>query len=80
VLAADKRNLAATILQRSGAGTVVDPRDTSGFVAAIRHFIRHEADGRVAGASGRQYADKMFDIGLIADRFERICQQACVAK
>jgi len=80
VLAADKRNLAATILQRSGAGTVVDPRDTAGFVAAIRHFLRHEADGRLAGASGRQYADKMFDIGLIADRFERICQQACVAK
>ena len=80
VLAADKRNLAATILQRSGAGMVVDPRDTSGFVAAIRHFLHHEADRHVAGALGRQYAEKMFDVGLIADRFEHIFQQACIAK
>jgi colanic acid biosynthesis glycosyl transferase WcaI len=80
VLAADKRNLAATILQRSGAGTVVDPRDTSGFVAAIRHFLRHEADRSVAGTFGRQYADEMFDVRLIADRFELIFQQACVAR
>jgi glycosyltransferase involved in cell wall biosynthesis len=80
VLAADQRNLAATILKRCGAGMVVDPRDASGFVAAIRHFLRHEADGRVAGALGRQYADKMFDVSLIADRFEHIFQQACVAK
>ncbi len=80
VLAADKRNLAATILQRSGAGVVVDPRDTSGFVTAIRHFLRHEAERQAAGALGRQYADKMFDVGLIADRFEHIFQEACVAK
>jgi colanic acid biosynthesis glycosyl transferase WcaI len=80
VLAADRRNLAATILQRSGAGVVVDPRDTSGFVTAIRHFLCHEAERHAAGALGRQYADKMFDVGLIADRFEHIFQEACVAK
>lgn len=80
VLAADKRNLAATILQRSGAGVVVEPRDTSGFVAAIRRFLRHEAERQAAGALGRQYAEKMFDVGLIADRFEHIFQEACVAK
>jgi glycosyltransferase involved in cell wall biosynthesis len=77
VLAADTRNLAATILQRSGAGMVVDPRDTSGFVAAIRHFFSHEAERHVAGVLGRQYADKMFDVGLIADRFEHVFRQAC---
>jgi glycosyltransferase involved in cell wall biosynthesis len=80
VLAADHRNLAATILQRSGAGIVVDPRDTSGFIDAIRHYLHHEADGRAAGVLGRQYADKMFDVGLIADRFEHIFELACVAK
>jgi colanic acid biosynthesis glycosyl transferase WcaI len=80
VLAADERNLAATILRRSGAGTVVEPRDTAGFVAAVRHFLRHDEDRRAAGALGRQYADKMFDVGLIADRFEQISLVVCAAK
>jgi glycosyltransferase involved in cell wall biosynthesis len=80
VLAADARNLAATILQRSGAGRVVDPRDTDGFVAAIRHFLRNDMDRHSAGVSGRAYADAMFDVAVIADRFEEIFQRACASR
>ena len=80
VLAADRRNLAATILRRCGAGLVVDPRDTAAFVAAIQHFLCHDPARKEAGAQGRDYADRMFDVGLIADRFERILRQASAAK
>lgn len=76
VLAANERNLASTILQRSGAGVVVDPEDAAGFVAAIRHFLWHTEDRRVAGELGRQYAEQMFDVLKIADRFENIFLQA----
>jgi glycosyltransferase involved in cell wall biosynthesis len=79
VLAADARNLAAKIIRRSGAGLVVDPQDTSAFVGAVRHFL-NDADARkVAGVNGRAYADKMFDVGLIADRFEQIFDAVCAA-
>jgi colanic acid biosynthesis glycosyl transferase WcaI len=79
VLAADKRNLAATILQRSGAGVVVDPRDAAAFVTAIGHFLCDEAVRSEAGARGRDYADKMFDVSVIADRFEQIFQKVRIA-
>jgi colanic acid biosynthesis glycosyl transferase WcaI len=80
VLAADPSNLAATILQRSGAGVVVDPTDTAGFVAAIRHFLSNEVARHESGALGRDYADRMFDVSLIADRFEKIFHQARSSK
>ena len=80
VLAADKRNLAATILQRCGAGVVVDPRDAAAFVTAIRHFLGNKVVRHEAGALGREYADKMFDVGVIADRFEQIFQRVHIAK
>lgn len=80
VLAADERNLAARILKHCGAGIVVDPKDASGFVAAIRQFLNHENEATRAGARGREYADKMFDIGLIADRFDHILDSVRVAR
>jgi len=77
VLAAERRNLAATILDRCGGGLVVEPQDTQSFISAIRYFLCHEFERQVAGTLGRQYADKMFDVGLIAARFESLIQQAC---
>ena len=78
VLAADESNLAAKILRRSGAGLVVDPKDSSAFVNAVSHFLNDPIARKAAGAKGRAYADKMFDIGLIADRFEHIFNSVCV--
>jgi len=80
VLAADNRNLAAKTLERSGAGLVVDPRDTPRFVAAVRHFLRDETASVRAGASARAYAEQTFDIQRISDRFEQIFHRACIAK
>jgi len=72
VLAAREHNLAARTLTRSGAGAVVDPQDTAGFVAALRHYLGDEGARVEAGARGRRYADATFDIARIADRFEGI--------
>ena len=76
VLAAAEHNLAARTLQRSGAGVVVDPEDTAGFVGALRHFLDDQGARLDAGARGRRYADANFDIVRVADRFEGIFQGA----
>jgi putative colanic acid biosynthesis glycosyltransferase WcaI len=72
VLAADERNLAAKILNRSGAGIVVDPRDVEGFVAAVAYYLGDAKARDVAGQNARRYADEQFDIGAIANRFETV--------
>jgi glycosyltransferase involved in cell wall biosynthesis len=77
VLAASEHNLAASIVRRSGGGIVVHPQDTAGFVAAIGQFLANDVERHRVGALGRAYADEMFDVGRIADRFERICHEAC---
>jgi colanic acid biosynthesis glycosyl transferase WcaI len=76
VLAADENNLAARTLKRSGAGVVVDPKDTQRFVEAIRYFLSNERERAEAGLRGRRYADETFDVERIADRFEEIIHTA----
>jgi colanic acid biosynthesis glycosyl transferase WcaI len=76
VLAANEHNLAAQTVQRSGAGVVVDSRDTRLFVDAIRNFLRNGAIRTAAGRRGREYADVAFDIERITDRFEQIFSSA----
>lgn len=76
VLAANEHNIAAKIVQRSGAGVVVDSRDTRLFVDAIRNFLRNSAHRTAAGRRGREYADVAFDIERITDRFEQIFSSA----
>jgi colanic acid biosynthesis glycosyl transferase WcaI len=77
VLAANEHNLAARTLKRSGAGIVVDSRDTLQFVDALMHFLSDRQARAVAGTNGRNYADATFDIERIADRFEDILQSTC---
>ncbi|MGP8232843.1 MAG: glycosyltransferase family 4 protein [Methylovirgula sp.] len=72
VLSANAANLAARILTRSGAGYVVAPDDETGFVAAIRRFLKDPEARHNAGVKARGYADENFDIGGIAARFEAI--------
>lgn len=77
VLAAPKHNLAAQILRRSGAGQVVDPEDTAGFVGAALAYRDDPAAARRAGAAGRAYAEAQFDLAAITDRFEAVFAKAC---
>lgn len=72
VLAAPKDNLAARIIVESGAGTVVEPEDADGFVAAALHFGRDAAAAATAGLAARRYAEDNFVITDIADKFEAV--------
>jgi colanic acid biosynthesis glycosyl transferase WcaI len=69
-------NLAARLIRRTGAGIVVDPRDTAGFLAgAIRLLVEENLRVKL-GDRARSYAEATFDIQSITDRFEAVFKQA----
>lgn len=68
-------NLAARVVQRSGGGLVVPPSDPVALVAAAAK-LRTEAGMRhELGRHARAYAEKVFDLDGIADRFEQILER-----
>jgi glycosyltransferase involved in cell wall biosynthesis len=65
-------NLAAKVVEASGAGLLVEPDDADGFVDRAQRLLGDpELRGRL-GAAGRAYAERTFDVGAIADRFEEV--------
>lgn len=70
VLAVPPDNLAARLVVREEAGTVVPPDDLAGFARAAHHFLSHPAEAHHAGTRGRAYAERAFDLERITDRFE----------
>ena len=72
LLAVPKENLAAKIVDESGAGLVVEPSDVAGFCAAARQLIDSSQRREECGQAARHYAETHFDINRIADRFESI--------
>lgn len=72
VLAAPRDNLAARIVRDTGAGTVVEPEDEMGFVAAVLRFLDDPAASAAAAARARRYAEDTFGIQNVADRFEAV--------
>jgi glycosyltransferase involved in cell wall biosynthesis len=74
VLAAPKNNLAATIINETGAGLVVEPEDIDGFIAACLYFDSDRGAAIAAGKAGRIYAEENFVIGRITDNFEKSFQ------
>jgi glycosyltransferase involved in cell wall biosynthesis len=69
-------NLAARIVKRSNAGFVVEPGDSSGFLAAAEKLgedvqLRAELAGRA-----RAYAETAFDIASLSGRFEQVLERA----
>jgi glycosyltransferase involved in cell wall biosynthesis len=72
LLAVPPANLAARIVRREDAGTVVAPTDADAFVdAAAGLLLDAEARDRM-GRNARNYAERAFDIDAIADRFEAV--------
>jgi colanic acid biosynthesis glycosyl transferase WcaI len=63
-------NLAARMISDTGAGSVVPPTDRGEFIKAAKDMMNNAEARSHAGAAGRAYAEKAFDIGPIADRFE----------
>jgi glycosyltransferase involved in cell wall biosynthesis len=78
LLAAPGTNLAASIVERSGAGFVVDPDRPEEWIEAAR-LLAGDARLRASlGASARRYAEHEFEISRIAARFEEVLENACV--
>ncbi|WP_203290894.1 glycosyltransferase family 4 protein [Maricaulis parjimensis] len=80
ILSAPKDNLAAQIIAQSGAGIVVGPGDTDGFVTAAQSYLDNPAEAARAGKAGRAYAEANFDLDRVADRFEAVFERALSAR
>lgn len=72
LLAVPAQNLASRIVEQSGSGLVVDPRDTAGFLAAAERFVREPELRASAGARARAYAEHTFDIARIGAEFDAL--------
>ena len=79
VLAVPPDNLAARIVTREGAGSVVPPGDGPAFVATVERFVDAPDARSAAGDCARAYAEQTFDIARITDHFERILSDVRIA-
>ncbi len=76
LLAGPKTNLAASVVERSNAGVVVDPTDTASWIAEAQRLLSDsDYRNRLAQNAG-SYASSTFDIARIAARFERVLSSA----
>lgn len=72
-------NLAARVVERSGAGVVVPPSDPAALVAAAAELRGDESRRDELGRRGRAYAETAFGIDAIAARFEDVLDAATAA-
>jgi glycosyltransferase involved in cell wall biosynthesis len=72
-------NLAARIVERSGGGVVVPPRDAPALIAAADELLADDELRAELGRRGRAYAERAFDLDEIAARFERLFERAASA-
>lgn len=73
-LSVPPENLAARIVAREGAGVVTAPGDAEAFAEAVLALLQDDERRCAMGAAGRAYAERAFDLGTIADRFEEVLQ------
>jgi glycosyltransferase involved in cell wall biosynthesis len=69
-------NLATRLIRASGAGIVVDPGDRAAFTAAGRELLADAGRRVELGRNARVHAERTFDIGPIADRFDAVLAAA----
>jgi colanic acid biosynthesis glycosyl transferase WcaI len=69
-------NAAARVVAAASAGRIVDPTDIEGLISAARTMLSDPEALARAGAAGRAYAIRTFDIERIADRFEAVAYRA----
>jgi putative colanic acid biosynthesis glycosyltransferase WcaI len=65
-------NLSARVIERSGGGLTVPPKDSSAFVAAAERLHGDPELRQELGRRARAYAETAFDIEAITDRFEEV--------
>jgi glycosyltransferase involved in cell wall biosynthesis len=76
VAAMTATNLAAAHIHEAEAGLVTDPDDDDAFAAAVLELLADPERREKAGRSARAFAERAFDIGPIADRFEDVIDHA----
>jgi colanic acid biosynthesis glycosyl transferase WcaI len=69
-------NLAARVVERSGGGVVVPPRDAGALLGAAEELLVDPERRAELGRAARAYAEKTFDLPAITDRFERVLERA----
>jgi len=69
-------NLAARVVERSGGGLRVPPRDAHALCAAAEALLDDEPLRDELGRRARAYAEATFDIERIASRFEEVLGRA----
>ena len=79
VIAIDRENPAALIIERAEAGCVVDPGDAQAFVAAVTRLLDDDKFRQRAGLSARQYAERTFSLDLVVPKFLNVLQNSGVA-
>ena len=67
-----RENQAAQVVQAHGLGRVAPPGDTAAFLRAAHELSDNPALRSTLGAAARAYAERHFQIGPIADRFEML--------
>ena len=73
-------NLAARVVEQSGGGLVVRPRDPAALVSAAQRVLDDNALRAELGRSGRAYAEASFDLDAVAERFERVLEWAAARR
>jgi colanic acid biosynthesis glycosyl transferase WcaI len=72
LFAGPKENLSASIIERSGGGIVVDPKDSSAWFSAAHRLVSNVDLRARLGSNARSYAEQTFNISRIADEFENL--------
>jgi glycosyltransferase involved in cell wall biosynthesis len=67
-------NLAARVVERSGGGIVVPPKDPAALVAAAGSLHADASLRAELGSRARSYAEATFELETIADRFEQVLE------
>jgi colanic acid biosynthesis glycosyl transferase WcaI len=75
VIAAPWQNLAATTIQESQGGSVVAPDDAAAMAEAVAALLADDKLRTETAARARGYAERMFEISMIAERFERLFER-----
>jgi glycosyltransferase involved in cell wall biosynthesis len=70
-------NAVAEMITTAGAGIVVNPDDPAAAGASLNRLLADDDWRRELGAAARSYAERMFDIGSVGNRFEAVVQDAC---
>jgi glycosyltransferase involved in cell wall biosynthesis len=72
LLSVPRENLVARLVLRADAGRVVSPDDREGLGQALAHLLENPYERERIGQNARRFAEREFDIGRIADRFEAL--------